>query len=79
MDMRAFAARKQSSFRTAGSWVTDLAELGKAICLCHNCEPKFNAHYYNYTKQSRPPLGQGVEGDCDGCKQHTLCKLYMKG
>ena len=63
---------------TAGTWVTDLAELGKAICLCPDCEPKFDAKNYHYRKQTRPPFETGVEGECDGCKQTALCKLYLK-
>jgi len=76
-DFRAYAYR--GGYPTlAGSWVTDMAELGKAICLCPNCAPKFNAKNYHYILQSRPPLGNGVEGECDGCNQTALCKLYMK-
>ena len=60
--------------RTAGSWVTDLAELGKAIQLCGSCRPAFNAARYGYEAAARPPLRDGVWSNCDGCKaRHVLC------
>jgi hypothetical protein len=62
---------------TAASWVTDLAELKKCICLCHLCTPKFNPKAYRYERQTRPPL-RNVVGECDGCKAtNEQCAVFM--
>jgi len=78
MNFEAVKFRGRHRMITAGTRVTDKAELGKAICLCWRCQPKFDAPKYNYLKLSRPPLNQGAVGVCDGCKQTEMCKIYMK-
>jgi hypothetical protein len=62
---------------TTGSHIADLAALGKCICLCGNCISKFNPASVNYHRLSRPPLNQGAVGECDGCKEFTMCKIHM--
>lgn len=64
---------------TAGSWIDDLAALGKAIVLCSMCEVKFNARKYDYRAKDLWPGQKHVAGDCDGCKRHVAqARLFTK-
>lgn len=61
----------------AGSYVSDLAALGKAIVLCLSCAPKFDAGRAGYSTSEKIPVCQGT---CDGCKRYaTNARLFMKG
>jgi hypothetical protein len=60
------------SGQLAGSFLDDLAALGKCLWLCPSCIPKFNAKQYRYTARKK------VDGtyfivrcNCDGCKHRT--------
>jgi hypothetical protein len=58
-----------------GTWVTDSAELRKAIVLCRDCKSKFNYRRYQYYLDRRFPYCQGR---CDACKQHdTQAALFI--
>lgn len=48
----------------AGSYLDDLAALGKCISLCLICLPKFNAKAYSYVTRATLPRANGT---CDGC------------
>lgn len=64
---------------TAGSWVTDLASLGKSILLCDFCSSKFNARKYGYVRRQAVAGFNYVIGDCDGCKRYPVqCGLFQK-
>ncbi len=69
-DMLAAAAARVPKKRLAGGWLSDLAELGKAIVLCHQCERKWNARTYGYRKSQIWPGQEFVNGECDGCRQY---------
>lgn len=62
---------------TAGSHIADLAALKKTICLCDTCSSRFNPTSVDYIQAKRPPLSQGAVGECDGCKETLLCKIFM--
>lgn len=47
-----------------GSYIADLAALGKVIALCGQCEPKFDAFAYDYVTRRDLPFARGY---CDGC------------
>ena len=67
--------------RPHGGWVTDLAELEKAIVLCElRCYKKFNPASVGYIEKQLVPTHDYVISDCDGCKTvFTKCKLFVKG
>jgi hypothetical protein len=52
--------------KPAGSYMSDLWELKKAIWLCWECRHKFDfkRHHYFYEKNLR------VNGNCDGCREY---------
>ena len=54
--------------KTAGTYITDLAERKKSLVFCSGCEHKFNAKKWRYYKQTRFPY---VQGNCCGCQAHT--------
>lgn len=61
----------------AGSYVSDLAALGKAIVLCLSCATKFNAERVGYSTSEKIPV---CRGRCDGCKRFSNnARLFMKG
>ena len=55
----------------AGTHIDNLAAARKAIWLCDDCLPKFNAQAYGYIYKllgiNRLPF---VRGRCDGCNNH---------
>ncbi len=65
--------------RLAGGWLSDLAELGKAIVLCSDCERKWDPKNYGYVMS---PLWKGqdfVTGDCDACGEKGINRhLFTK-
>lgn len=54
--------------RLPGGHITDRADLKKAIALCVDCLPKFNATGAGYVTKANLPF---VSGRCDGCNQYT--------
>lgn len=54
--------------RLAGGHVIDLADLRKAIVLCHDCKQKFSARRHDYVSKSNLPF---VSGRCDGCDRYS--------
>lgn len=61
----------------AGSWIADLAALGKAIVLCNMCERKFNPRSVGYASKQLWPGATFVIGDCDGCGRQCQGTLYV--
>lgn len=59
---------------TPSSWVDDMAALHKAIVLCWACAPKFNHKAYHYYKDRK--FTTGVNGRCDGCRQHRMNQSF---
>jgi hypothetical protein len=51
-----------------GGHVLDRADLRKALILCRDCLPKFNALAAGYVTKRNLPF---VRGRCDGCQQYT--------
>ena len=60
---------------TAGSHVTDMAELGRCLVLCMLCESKFNKRKYGYQRARDLPV---VRGKCDGCGQYFGCATFLR-
>lgn len=56
----------KKSGTTAGSYISDLVSLKKAILLCSSCRPKFDIKSNGYVTQARMPM---CGGKCDGCKE----------
>ncbi len=54
--------------RLPGGHVHDLASLKKAITLCADCRPKFNASRCDYVTKKNLPI---VRDRCDGCQEFT--------
>ncbi len=64
--------------KVAGSWISDLAALGKAICLCDLCAHKWKPKAYGYRRVKPVPSHNYVLGTCDGCKARAArCGLYL--
>ncbi len=61
-------ARGRRPGRLPGGHIADLVDLKKAITLCGNCQPKFNAVKSGYVTKLNLPV---VQGRCDGCSQFT--------
>jgi len=60
-----------------GSWLSDLAALGKAIVLCDMCARKWNPAGVGYvSKRLWPGAPDYVVGDCDSCGQMGRGTLY---
>ena len=68
MRLRAGLARGRKPGRLPGGHVIDLADLKKAIVLCGDCKPKFNAARAEYITKVNLPF---VQGRCDGCDRFT--------
>jgi hypothetical protein len=49
-----------------GTYVTDLAELKKAIALCWKCKYRWNPTKYGYRLEENIPT---VISKCDGCRE----------
>ncbi len=65
--------------RNAGSWISDLVTLGKALTLCSSCWPKFNFKRYGYQPTVLTATSKHVIGDCDGCRERLQrCTLFVK-
>jgi len=61
-----------------GSWISDLAALGKAIVLCVNCAQKWQPAKVGYvSKRLWPGAPDHVIGDCDSCGQMCRGTLYL--
>jgi hypothetical protein len=54
--------------RLPGGHIADRAALRKAITLCRDCLPKFNANAVEYVTKPNLPF---VRGRCDGCQDFT--------
>jgi len=68
---------KHRQRQLAGVRVHDLAALGKAILLCDDCTPKFNAAPVGYATNVKMPRARG---QCDGCLNYTPAGvLFLKG
>ena len=62
---------------TPGSFISDLAALGKAIMLCDMCVKKWDRRKARYDPQSLWPGQRWAQGDCDGCKKITRIYLFL--
>jgi hypothetical protein len=51
-----------------GTYVTDLAELKKAIALCWRCKFRFNPSKHGYRLEENVPT---VISKCDGCREQV--------
>lgn len=59
----------------AGSHISDLVSLRKAVMLCHKCQHKFAASKAGYVTRSSIPY---AGGRCDGCKEVGMKRrLYL--
>ena len=65
----------KKSKQTAGSHVTDIAELGRCLVLCMACEPKFDKYKYGYGQAKDIPI---VRGKCDGCGHYVGCATFLR-
>ena len=65
----------KKSRQTAGSHVTDMAELGKCIVLCMPCEGRFNKRKHGYEQAKDIPV---CRGRCDGCGQYFGCATFLR-
>ena len=64
--------------RLAGSWVSDLAALGKAIILCERCNKKWVPAKAGYaSKRLWPGAPDYVVSNCDGCGEMGRGTLYL--
>jgi len=62
----------------AGSWISDLVALGKAIVLCPSCEKKFPAARVGYKHKILGMDLDVVAGDCDWCGHFfNRAKLFL--
>lgn len=68
-------AKGRKSGTTAGSRVTDMAELRKCLCLCMLCEDRFDKQRYGYQRARDIPI---VRGKCDGCEQYFGCATFLR-
>lgn len=71
-EMRAKAAEHQGRpvRLVGGSWISDLASLGKAVMLCVNkCAHRWDPAAYNYQRRVLPSRNGTVSGQCDGCRE----------
>ncbi len=59
---------------THGSYISDLAELKKAIVLCDSCAWRFRPRTYGYLRHTKFPI---VQGNCDACKKFVTRGLYF--
>lgn len=59
----------KKSGQMAGTYISDLVTLRKAISLCVDCLPKFNAARNGYVTCKNIPM---VGGRCDGCKEDGM-------
>lgn len=66
--------------KPAGSWVDELASLGKAICLCFKCQRKFNHKAHGYQRRRFITSNMTtITSDCDGCKTTWITvSLFLK-
>ena len=73
-------AKGRPAGRPHGGWISDLAELEKAIVLCESrCYKKFKPESVGYIEKQLVPTHDYVISDCDGCKTiYTKCKLFVK-
>lgn len=62
---------------TRGAWVSDLAALKKAILLCWQCQPKWNAKAHRYVRRNVTASHREAISNCDGCNALMVkCALY---
>jgi hypothetical protein len=67
-------ARPRAAGRLAGGYLADMAALRKAIALCVNCRPKFNAAAHGYATPGNIPF---VQDRCDGCKTYSTRAHFL--
>ena len=60
---------------TAGTHVTDMAELRKCLVLCMTCEGRFGARKYGYQRARDIPI---CRGECDGCGEYFGCATFLR-
>jgi len=64
----------------AGTWVTDIAELGQCVLLCSACDHKFKPclpRYGYHRDRTWKRLYGGVGGSCDGCREPYPAGLQL--
>ena len=54
--------------RLPGGHIDDLVAMKKAIMLCPDCRPKFDAPRHDYMQKSNLPFARGR---CDGCSRFS--------
>ena len=54
--------------RLPGGHIDDRVGMRKAISLCRDCRPKFNAEAADYITKPNLPF---VRGRCDGCQRYA--------
>lgn len=78
VDSVTYKGRPNAVKLSPGAWVTDLAELRKAILLCWACAPKFDHVAYGYHKDRRWQTETGgTLGVCDGCRADGQLKKQL--
>lgn len=69
--------RSRNGRLTAGSYISDLAELKKAINLCKTCQPKFNVAGSGYYKYREVTGFDHCNARCDDCRHLTECNTFL--
>lgn len=76
--LRAAFSRGKPQTLTAGSWLADLAALGKCITLCRHCRTRWNAKANRYEQRETVPGFAELIGECDGCRARAaMCATYF--
>ena len=75
-----YTGRPRNPVVTPAAWVTDMAELGQSILLCHECDPKFEPSHkrYHYHRDTRWKTQCGGSfGVCDGCRANMAGPMQL--
>lgn len=76
--LKAAASRGRPQGLLRGSWIADLAALGKAVTLCGQCMPRWDARKNGYEQRNVTPNHRFATGECDGCgATHVTCAMYL--
>lgn len=60
-----------------GTWISDLAALGKAIVLCEMCVRKWDPARHGYESKDIFPGQKFVLGECDACGVQCQGTLHI--
>ena len=76
---KASAAPRRPSKKLAGTYIDELASLGKAIILCRkNCQKKFNVAGAGYSLYKEVTGMSYHWGRCDDCNERVECNTFLK-